>query len=443
MGKKVDIRNVIYNDLWDVKYIEKKNNEFGLYLYLSLEIKNFLKKFLIMNGLTLYNYKVNVHEFELKIFLSYFKSPKLMLLLYNLLKLQKTRIIKDSSDEFVKNKNHFRKVLKKLLKKNFKTTKKYELKILKRYYNKAFFKKFIFHKKVVSWHNMYSLNKKIFKTHILKIFKSSISKLNNKDKKVSYFKNDIKYFYRNYLFKKLFKYYYKNRKILLKMKVCFNDSVYHQQKSILFDNNENYGKKIFKNFMNYQFYHKLKLNKTLKIVKINNFVEKIVESLNIFLQNKFSIKIFFHQLNKDIYHLLSFNQLQIIKKIIAQLRRFETSKFFSEGMNLVLFTVLKKDSSQFFADFIALRLKSNTKPNFFFRFLNQSLTLLSKNKISKIKSIKILIKGRFTKASRSKKKTIFVGNKMALMTFSKNIKFAKSTAYGRNGTIGVKVWVYE
>lgn len=56
MGKKVDIRNVIYNDLWDVKYIEKKNNEFGLYLYLSLEIKNFLKKFLIMNGLTLYNY---------------------------------------------------------------------------------------------------------------------------------------------------------------------------------------------------------------------------------------------------------------------------------------------------------------------------------------------------------------------------------------------------
>jgi len=441
MGKKLDIRNLIYNDLWDVKYIEKKNNEFGLYLYLSLEIKKFLKKFLSINGLTLSNYKINIHEFELKIFFSYFKSPRLMLLLKTLFKLQKTRIIENHSNEFEKNKNNFRKflrklfknklpkVLRKLFKNNFKTTKKYELKILKRYYNKVFFKKFIFHKKVVDLYNMYSLNKKLFKFFI--------NKLNNKDKRVLYFKHNIKRFYKNSLFKKLFKYYSKIRKISLKMKVCFNALVYYQQKSILFTNDKNYGKKIFKN------YYKLKLNKILKIVKINTFVEKIVESLNIFLQNKFSIKLFFYQLNKEIYHLLSFNQLQLIKKIITQLRRFQTFKFFSEGINLVFFTVLKKDSAQFFADFIALHLKFKANHKIFFRFLNQSITLLLNNKISKIKSIKILIKGRFTKASRSKKKIIFVGNQMSLMTFSKNIKFAKATAYGRNGTIGVKVWIYE
>ena len=135
MGKKLDIRNLIYNDLWDVKYIEKKNNEFGLYLYLSLEIKKFLKKFLSINGLTLSNYKINIHEFELKIFFSYFKSPRLMLLLKTLFKLQKTRIIENHSNEFEKNKNNFRKflrklfknklpkVLRKLFKNNFKTTK--------------------------------------------------------------------------------------------------------------------------------------------------------------------------------------------------------------------------------------------------------------------------------------------------------------------------------
>lgn len=411
MGKKIDIRNIIYNDLWDVKYIEKKNNDFGLYLYLSLEIKSFLTKFLSINGLTLHSYKINIQESELKIFLSYLKSPKLLVLLNNLLQLYKVQIVKKIKNKDRKKQNYFNKVLKfflknyfnKVFKKNFKVTKKSQLKIFEIYYMKVLFKKFKLTKKIVSWYNKYIQNKQLFKINIFKVLKYFMKnkKINNKDNFFLYFKPDIKYFYQNYLFKKLFKYYYKNRKILLKIKTCLNYKICYQQKPTFYNNN---GYKKFKIFERYKLYYQLKLNKLLKTMKINNFVEKIIESLNIFLQNKFSIKIYFYQLNRDIYHLLSFHQLQIIKKITVQLRRFQTSKFFLEGLNLLFFAILKKDSSQLIADFVASYLKSKKNHNIFFRFLNQVFLLLLTNQISKIKSVKILIKGRFNKASRSKKK---------------------------------------
>ena len=105
MGKKTDIRNIlnnkkIENNSWSVKYVEKKTNEFGLYLYLHLEIKEFIQKFLKSNELKLYKYNINFLESELKISISYFKSSNIKKLVYKPFRLKKTiKFVKNCSIE--------------------------------------------------------------------------------------------------------------------------------------------------------------------------------------------------------------------------------------------------------------------------------------------------------------------------------------------------------
>ena len=50
--------------------------------------------------------------------------------------------------------------------------------------------------------------------------------------------------------------------------------------------------------------------------------------------------------------------------------------------------------------------------------------------------------GEYGKFDREGKK-IFIGKHMPLMSFNSNINYSKSTAYGPNGTFGIKVWVNE
>lgn len=97
MGKKTSVRNIVQNsikienNLCNSKYFEKKKNEFPLYVYLILEIKKFLKVFLKDNGLFLHNYKINLSESELKIFVSYFKSANVLSLINQLILLKKIK----------------------------------------------------------------------------------------------------------------------------------------------------------------------------------------------------------------------------------------------------------------------------------------------------------------------------------------------------------------
>ena len=65
------------------------------------------------------------------------------------------------------------------------------------------------------------------------------------------------------------------------------------------------------------------------------------------------------------------------------------------------------------------------------------------NKLVKATSVKIIIKGRFNGNSRAKKKMITINKHMPLMTIKSKIDFAQSTAYGPNGTFGVKLWINE
>ena len=267
----------------------------------------------------------------------------------------------------------------------------------------------------------------------------------------------FKYFYNKYLSLKIVNHYLYRYilKYLLKLNLTLKRKKISLQKLNIkgllrfFKNYINYlilknnklSKKI--NLTDYLDYLKIKKYKSFKRIKINNFLENFVESLRIFISHKLNVKIAFHSINRDIYYFLTFHQRQLIKKIAIQLRRFKDFKFFNEGINLIFFAVTKKNSSELLAQFIALQFKLKKKHNIFFQFLEQILSLLFRNKISKVKSIKIQIKGRLNKSTRSKKKIISIGNCMPLMTLNSNINYSEATSYGPNGTFGIKVWIYE
>ena len=100
----------------------------------------------------------------------------------------------------------------------------------------------------------------------------------------------------------------------------------------------------------------------------------------------------------------------------------------------------QQNSTKLLGIFIAEYLKTTKRHNFFFNSLHKSLTLILKQKNSKIKGIKILIKGRLNNATRSKNQSIKVGI-VPLITKNRTINYSETTAFTSNGTIGIKIWI--
>lgn len=206
---------------------------------------------------------------------------------------------------------------------------------------------------------------------------------------------------------------------------------------------ENKIKKRIKIIQYLKYYIKIKKNNIIKNINTNNFLEKILESLKKFTNNQFNIILNLQQLNNKLTFNLTFYQLQHFKKLIIQLRQFKKSKFFKEGINIIFLSLIKKKSSQLLANFIANQLKLVKKHGFFLKFLKKAMSLMLTNKLSSIISIKMIIKGRFNGTRRSKKKIITINKNMPLMTLKSNINFTQCTAYGSNGTFGIKLWINE
>ena len=63
-------------------------------------------------------------------------------------------------------------------------------------------------------------------------------------------------------------------------------------------------------------------------------------------------------------------------------------------------------------------------------------------KFSNILGCKIIIKGKFNGIPKSKKKTIKIGL-IKLQKINSIISYNKITSFTRNGTFGIKVWIYK
>lgn len=191
--------------------------------------------------------------------------------------------------------------------------------------------------------------------------------------------------------------------------------------------------KILKFYKIYLLKLNLLQNRKLKSSELNNFSNKILKNLTLFMNNKFDITLTIQEIN-------SVNKISESKQILLKLRKFERLPFFTEGKNFLIPLITQNDAAQLLADFIAVQLRTIKRHNFFFNFLKESLNIVINQKISKIQGVKLIIKGRLNNAARAKHRIITIG-KTPLTTINSRISYSQSTAFTSNGTLGIKVWI--
>jgi hypothetical protein len=195
--------------------------------------------------------------------------------------------------------------------------------------------------------------------------------------------------------------------------------------------------KIITTYKKYLELHKYRTNNNLKN-KI--FLTQLLNNIGLFFNKTHNIKIICKQLNRQ--KLYEHKNLITVKNKFIHFRKFKNADFFKDGVNLMFSAVNQKGSAQMIGDFISYRIKRIKRHKYFISFLEKILTTFVKNKYSIISGIKIQITGRFNGAPRSKNKTILIKS-MPLQSISSTIEHAQTTAYTKDGTFGIKVWVYD
>ena len=363
MGQKINsniFRLGIKKNEWKSKYFEKTKEEFSLYAYQSLEIKNFLQKVLTINGLIFHNFKIQYSGNTIYLYISYYTTTKATSLISNI-----------------------------NAQKNFKL-KKYKLS------KKRNLKKKIKKQQVLLKKQNFDLQKVFF----------SIFKYNNTNiPKKKYFR----------------KFKNKNTRCVIETKL----------------------KKRIRVLKDYKNRLKIKNYKNIKHLEFNNFSEQLLESLSIYTNKKFNIFITFQNLNKGLSLNLTNFQAKFLKNKLLGLRRESRNQFFKETVNILVISVIRKNSAGLLAEFIAYQLSIMKRHSFFLIFVKRFLiTLISKKKFSNISGIKFVIKGRINGVPRARKQ-IYETGKVPIQTIDSNIDYHQATSYTPNGTFGVKVWICQ
>jgi ribosomal protein S3 len=170
-------------------------------------------------------------------------------------------------------------------------------------------------------------------------------------------------------------------------------------------------------------------------IKIKSVFDQLFKVLNLFTKNKLNIVINFCCINKD----LNFLKLSQVKKF-SLFQKFRNTPFLKEGVELLFHVVYNKNSANLLARFIALQLKKIKRQKFFFSFLKQVLSVLIDSNFSKVKGVKILIKGRLNGVPRAKHKIISVGD-VPVQSINEELDYSQTTVHNSSGSYGIKVWI--
>mmetsp|Transcript_196 Transcript_196/g.469 ORF Transcript_196/g.469 Transcript_196/m.469 type:complete len:318 (+) Transcript_196:1073-2026(+) len=210
----------------------------------------------------------------------------------------------------------------------------------------------------------------------------------------------------------------------------------------------------------WRWYKKKKLNKRFSLVKRyknfllqkkfvnkphlskNSFFNNLLESISLYTNKKLNIIITFKNIkNKFLKLFKSYKEKKKLRQKIFSLRKYHRNLFFEEGVNILLLTLKIKNSSQFFANYISNQINNiGRKHNYFLVFLKRIITMFIDTELSKVKGIKIVIKGRINGRPRAKKRLIEIGQ-VPIQTLKSKIDYSESTSYTPNGTFGIKVWI--
>ncbi len=169
-------------------------------------------------------------------------------------------------------------------------------------------------------------------------------------------------------------------------------------------------------------------------------LNKMTKILNLFLGNKFNITTTFKCINK--IENLNIKKIQIIKKKLLLLSRFKNLSSFKETINIIFVITNYKNSSSLLSRFLALQLKKIKRQKFFLNFLKKTLYLFISSNFSRIKGIKLIIKGRLNGVPKAKHKILKIGD-ISIQTIDSNVDYSESTFHTVNGSYGIKVWIVE
>jgi len=170
-------------------------------------------------------------------------------------------------------------------------------------------------------------------------------------------------------------------------------------------------------------------------------LDQIIICIKLFVNNKFNVKIDIktQNLNEKYQNILE----NTFQKRIEKLRRFKNNPIFKELVYIIILTYVEKTSSKLLANFIAMQFKKIKKRHGFFLFLLKTILLqFLKSKFSHIKGLKLVIKGRFNGALRANTKILKIGE-VPIQSINSKIDYTITTAYTKNGTFGIKLWICE
>lgn len=172
-------------------------------------------------------------------------------------------------------------------------------------------------------------------------------------------------------------------------------------------------------------------------LRIDGIFAEIFRVLDLFNNNQMNIVLNLCCANKDL-HFLKTKQ----KKIFMSLQKFRNTPFLKEGLELLFQVAYNSNSANLLTKFIGSQLKKIKRHKFFLSFLKQTLTILLNSDSSKIKGVKIIVKGRLNGVPRASQKIIVIGDVPA-QTISARLDYSQITIHNSNGSYGIKVWIVE
>jgi ribosomal protein S3 len=187
-------------------------------------------------------------------------------------------------------------------------------------------------------------------------------------------------------------------------------------------------------------YSRLLTSQNLETSQIESDFQKLLKGLSLFTNKQYNLITTFQCINKTFN--LTLKQTQALKEKFMLLQKFKNIPFFKESIDLLFASVYHKKSASLLAKLIAFQFKTVKRHNFFIAFLKQTLTRFINSNFSKVKGIKIIVKGRLNGAPRAKHKILTVGS-VPVQTIVSNMDYAQSTCHNSNGSYGIKVWILE
>jgi ribosomal protein S3 len=187
-------------------------------------------------------------------------------------------------------------------------------------------------------------------------------------------------------------------------------------------------------------YSSLLTSQNLETSQIEGDFQKLLKGLSLFTNKHYNIITTFQCINKTFN--LTLKQTQALKEKFMLLQKFKNIAFFKESIDLLFTSVHHRKSANLLAKLIAFQFKTVKRHNFFIAFLKQTLTRFINSNFSKVKGIKIIVKGRLNGAPRAKHKILTVGS-VPVQTIVSKMDYAQSTCHNSNGSYGIKVWIFE